>query len=381
LRAAVNQIYGRAKAIFGEDKAGLLHSDADVFLLGDGGEEQANLKAYDLARQLAFPVIISTGDQFFPYALRPPGYEKIYATFSYSRLVIDEVQAYEPRAAAIVVKFIEDIVRMGGKFLLMTATLPEFVRKEIKDVIRDKNVEEINLYEEKKQDFQTIKKHKVRIELIENSASEGKIDFIVPDEKIKDVLVKAKEGKRVLVIANTVKQAQKIFEKLEQHIQSDGNFSALKSKIWLLHSRFTLDDRKNHEETLVSEFSNPKPQNELEGKILVATQVVEASLDIDADILFTEITPMDAFVQRLGRVLRRYGPMTSPDNISSLSEPNVSVWVFRNGLQSGRGYVYDQELILLTLKLLKDKSTNQIGQNAKEWLEQKRKVPGVTIPS
>ncbi len=79
LRAAVNQIFERAKAIFGEQKVGLLHSDADVYLLGDGGEGQANLKAYDLARQLAYPALISTGDQFFPYALRPPGYEKIYA--------------------------------------------------------------------------------------------------------------------------------------------------------------------------------------------------------------------------------------------------------------------------------------------------------------
>jgi CRISPR-associated endonuclease/helicase Cas3 len=100
---------------------------------------------------------------------------------------------------------------------------------------------------------------------------------------------------------------------------------------------------------------------------------VEASLDIDVDVLFTEIAPLDALVQRMGRVLRRYGPMTSPDNIPSLTEPNVFVWVFKNGLQSGRGYVYDQELLLLTLKLLKDKSTSETGQNAKEWLEQKKK--------
>jgi CRISPR-associated endonuclease/helicase Cas3 len=236
LRAAVNQIYGRAKAIFGDDKAGLLHSDADVFLLGDGGEGQANLKAYDLARQLAFPVIISTGDQFFPYALRPPGYEKIYATFSYSRLVIDEVQAYDPRAAAIVVKFIEDIVRMGGKFLLMTATLPEFVRKEIVDAIGEKNFEEINLYKEES------KKHRIKVELIENSGDEKK--FAIPDEKLKEVLSKAMKGKRVLIIANTVKQAQYIFNELEKKI---GSHAGLKNNLWLIHSRFTLEDRRKKE--------------------------------------------------------------------------------------------------------------------------------------
>ncbi|MGC9093866.1 MAG: CRISPR-associated helicase Cas3' [Bacteroidota bacterium] len=365
LRAAVNQIYERAKAIFGDDKAGLLHSDADVFLLGDGGEGQANLKAYDLARQLAFPTIISTGDQFFPYALRPPGYEKIYATFSYSRLVIDEVQVYDPRAAAIVVKFIEDTVRIGGKFLLMTATLPKFVEDEIVRIIGEGNYKPLNLYgeENEKDKFERIKKHRIKVELIEkNSKDEDKKDFSVPEEKLNVILAKANEGKRVLVIANTVKQAQAIFDKLQQQIESDGNHADLKNKIWLLHSRFTLDDRKNHEKTLVSEFSNPKPQNESEGKILVATQVVEASLDIDADVLFTEIAPLDALIQRMGRVLRRYGPMTSPDNILSPTEPNVFVWVFKDDIESGNGKVYDKELLRLSLAWLLRKEKGNIPE-------------------
>ena len=72
------------------------------------------MRIYELAKNLSYPAIVSTGDQFFPYALRPPAYEKIFAKFSYSRLIIDEVQAYDPKAAAIVVKFIEHIVQMGG---------------------------------------------------------------------------------------------------------------------------------------------------------------------------------------------------------------------------------------------------------------------------
>jgi len=377
LRAAVNQIFKRAQEIFGEDKTGLLHSDADVFLMGDGGEGQKSLKAYDLARQLAFPAIISTGDQFFPYALRPPGYEKIYATFSYSRLFIDEVQAYDPRAAAIVVKFIEDIVRMGGKFLLMTATLPEFVRKEIKDTIGEENFEEINLYKEEKKKFENIKKHKIRLELIEMSSNKKDIEFSIPDEKLIEVLNIAKQGKRVLLITNTVKQAQYIFHKLKEKANSSENYAFLNDKIWLLHSRFTLQDRENHEKTLEKEFSNPKHEVESEGKILVATQVVEASLDIDADVLFTEIAPLDSLVQRMGRVLRRYGPMASPSDIPEPSEPNVFIWIFKNELNSGRGYVYETDLLLITLKLLsllkKDKDDYIESENIKNWFDQKMK--------
>ena len=374
LRAAVNQIYGRAKAIFGDDKAGLLHSDADVFLLGDGGEGQANLKAYDLARQLAFPAIISTGDQFFPYALRPPGYEKIYATFSYSRLVIDEVQAYDPRAAAIVVKFIEDIVRMGGKFLLMTATIPEFVRTEIENTIGKENFAEINLYDEKKSDFEAIKKHKIKVELIENNEDEKK--FAIPEDKLKEVLSKAmgsgkggeeeeRKGKRVLVIANTVKQAQDIFERLKTLVEKDAQHATLKDKIWLLHSRFTQADRSELETRICGDkgkFRNPKPASETEGKILVATQVVEASLDIDADVLFTEIAPLDALVQRMGRVLRRYGPLTSPNDIPLPTEPNVFVWVFKKGTESGNGKIYNRELLNLSFAWLLRKQKGNIPE-------------------
>jgi len=378
LRSAVNQIYRRSQDLFGEDKTGLLHSDADVFLLGDGGESQQSLKTYDLARQLAYPAIISTGDQCFPYALRPPGYEKIYATFSYSCLIIDEVQAYDPRAAAIVVKFIEHVVEMGGKFLLMTATLPEFVRKELLQSLGNGTFEEINLYEEKKSDFKAIQKHKIMVELIENKSDGNKIDFFVPDEKLIKVLEEAKEGKRVLVIVNTVKQAKDIFEQLNNKVNEDNNYSEIRNEIYLLHSQFTFNDREEKEKNLEKKFSNPKLEDESQSKILVATQVVEASLDIDADVLFTEIAPLDSLVQRMGRVLRRYGPSTSLYKVPQIKEPNVYVWVFKNGLQSGRSgrhYVYDNELILLSLKILYLKDSNK--ENIKEWFkEKKKKVKG-----
>ncbi len=374
LRAAVNQIFGRAKRIFGDDKVGLLHSDADVYLLGDGGEAQASLKSYDLARQLAYPVLVSTGDQFFPYALRPPGYEKIYATFSYSRLVIDEVQAYDPRAAAIIVKFMEDVVRMGGKFLLMTATLPMFVKDEIGRIVGQYQYELLNLYEERKNDLQQIEKHFLEVELIENTAHEGKPDFTLPEDKLEEVLHHAKEGQRVLVIANTVKQAQEIFRGLQELIEQNPDYEALRDKLWLLHSRFTQRDRNEREQNLQKEFCNPKPPDECVGKILVATQVVEASLDIDADVLFTEIAPLDALVQRMGRVRRRYGPLVKPEETPKLENPNVYIWVFKQGLHSGQHHVYNDDLVLLTLKLLKDKADNLLKGDYKEWLEKLNKL-------
>jgi len=336
LRSAVNQIYERAKNIFGDEKVGLLHSDADVYLLEKEGDVGDTTKLYELSKALSFPAIISTGDQFFPYALRPPGYEKIFALFSYSRLIIDEVQAYDPKACAIIVSFIDWVVKMGGKFLLMSATMPYFVKKEIENRIGSQ-FEEINVYEEKKENFKNIYKHKLKIEVIENE-----------DKKIDEIIDKAKKGKNVLVILNTVKEAQKIYEKLKEKADY-----SLKNKIFLIHSRFTLEDRRKKEVELIEkEFKNPKPENE--GKILVATQVIEASLDIDADVLFSEICPLDALIQRMGRVLRRYF------DEKVIDETNVFIWVFKNGLESGKGNVYKKELLKLSLAWLWKKSQGEI---------------------
>ncbi|MEZ0361706.1 MAG: CRISPR-associated helicase Cas3', partial [Hydrogenobacter sp.] len=383
LRSAVNQIFERAKNIFGEDRVGLLHSDADVHLLEKEGDIGDTMKYYQLAKNLSYPVIISTGDQFFPYALKPPGYEKIFSLFSYTNLVIDEVQAYDPVACAIIVKFIEWVNIMGGKFLLMTATLPEFVNNEIKERIGEGNFEEINIYEEEEK-FNNIIKHKLNFLVINN---ENNV-FELLDEILDEIINKAQQGKRVLVIMNTVLQAQKVYERLKEKAPDN-----MKNNIFLIHSRFTYEDRRNKEVELIEEkFKNPKPQNENEGKILVATQVVEASLDIDADVLYTEICPLDALIQRMGRVLRRIGAnfefegesngkkvyknSLNPDQKYEidLSNPNIHILIFKDGLESGDGRVYYKELLRLSLvwlwkKLQGDISNIQIGN---EDIEKKK---------
>lgn len=371
LRSAVNAIYERSKIIFGQENVGLLHSDADVYLYEKSlNHEGERFRVLDLARQLSLPVLVSTGDQIFPTALKYPGYEKIYFTLGYSRLVIDEVQAYDPRAAAIIVKLIEDVVKLGGKFLLMTATLPPFVKKQIEDRIGKTNYEPIDKYEY----YKGICKHK--IEICENDIT----------KKIDEILNKAKDGKRVMVILNTVGTAQKIYEEIAK---------ANKENIYLklLHSKFTFNDRKRLENEIVGiedekgTFSNPKPDDEKEGKILVATQVVEASLDIDADYLYTELAPMDALIQRMGRVLRRIRDKEAYKKYLDAKEPSApNIIIFYQKpddtakLSSGAGRVYQNDLLIFSLallfrgtkpKLISDSKIAELKKNY--WPEEKGK--------
>jgi len=380
LRSAANQIFERIRKIYGKENSGILHSDADLYLLEnfDNVEEEdsflANaIKTYETTRHLAYPTIISTGDQFFPYALKPPLYERIYVTAATSAFVIDEIQAYDPKAMAIVVKFVEEITSLGGKALIITATLPKFVREilESKGEEKQKGFEVVDLYEEFKEFFQKFVKHKYQLLKV-------KKDLATDEGLIKKIIEEAKNGKRVLVVVNTISDADSLHQQIEKQINNEKT----KIKLFKFHSEMTQAERELIENTLNKEFSNPKPKSEKEGKILVATQVVEASLDIDADVLFTVLAPLDALVQRMGRVARRYSflvedyerknvkvidksksnnkvreaPFNAPDDYNE-GEPNVFILVkttAKDGKEefAGDAPPYTKELLQLSLLVL-----------------------------
>ena len=388
LRVATNQIFERANKAFmkeegtsearkeGEEKkkddekdliVGLLHSDADIFLVERNEDQEGEaFLTLELSRHLSLPIIIATGDQFFPAALRYPGYEKIYATLGYSRLIIDEVQAYNPRAAAIVVKLIKDISALGGKFLLMTATLPEFVEKALEGLTYKK----IDLFNKGKFNFP--KKHKVEIK-------KGDIK-----DSAKEIVEKAENGRRMLVVVNTVEKAQEVYEDISKNVEGKSIETVL------LHSRFTWENRREKEEDAGKKLEK-REEKELKealekqkGVIIVATQIVEASLNIDADYLYTEIAPSDSLVQRMGRVLRgirpaEKGKVWDKNHYEEIYKKEANIKIFvnekkennRKYYESGKGRVYKNYLIEATLLVLNELAKN-VGKDGilKKWMEQ-----------
>ncbi len=355
LRAAVHQTYERAKALFGDDKVALLHGDAALYLHEKGLEETSAIESHALARHLAHAAVICTGDQLFPYAMRPPGYERIYFSLLTGNLIIDEVQAYDPRAAALIVKLIEDIHTLGGRFLLMTATLPLFICRELRSI--DSGLSIIDKYASLPKD-----RFRHRVALIRYAISAGKRKkekssekkkAFLSDDVIQCILKKAKEPpahaekrkySRILVVLNTVAHAQDVYERLKALSGED-------VEVALLHSLFTQEDRREKEEHLRKRWALHADYTQERPEIWVATQVVEAALDIDADVLFTELAPADALVQRMGRVLRRF--RADDPHLPNPDAPNVFICVSENEpFVSGAGTIYDEELLLLTVRWL-----------------------------
>ncbi|MCX7607330.1 MAG: CRISPR-associated helicase Cas3' [Bacteroidia bacterium] len=412
LRAAVHQTYERAGEIFAKgsedsEPIALLHGDAALYLLQSRAEEVSARESHEMARHLSHAGVIATGDQIFPYAMRPLGYERIYFSLLTGRLIIDEVQAYDPRAAALVVKLIEDIVSLGGQFLLITATLPPFIKEELcRGIIEEGDI--VNYYET----LPAICRHKVEVRLYPSKklaeSLKEEIERIVCQSSTLPYAPSEPRKARVLIVVNTVSLAQEIYKVLQKEFGSlSGNASKASKKspsksntclveVKLLHSLFTYGDRQRKEEELRQRWAIQSGEPRKAVEILVATQVVEAALDIDADYLFTELAPADALVQRMGRIARRF--RADDPTVRPPQSPNVFIWVpkekgdeaaLSSSLASGQGKIYEKELLELTLlglKLLAEGSTNLVADIQKPTLsdegsKSRSRLPGgFTLP-
>ena len=304
VRTAINAMYKRIiEDFYGNDytkQVGLLHSDTKNIYLKDEEVESIDSfwEYYELTRNRALPLTICTPDQIFRFVFKYPGYEADLATFSYSRIIIDEIQAYSPELLAVLIYGLQLINKAGGKFAITTATFPPIIREWL-DYEKDENgnriENKINLAEQ-----QFLKKqvrHKVRL-----------IDDYINAEEIVDFYNKNIDlhSLKILVVVNTVTSAQNLYLHISKQIG--------KENVKLLHSKFTVEDRKNLEYEIIEDgkYENNKHI------IWIATQVVEASLDLDFDFLFTEFAELSSLFQRMGRCNRK--------GLKCIRVPNIYVY-------------------------------------------------------
>lgn len=296
LRVSINAIYKRILEDMQYKDIGLLHSTSYDFLFKEGYKD--SFEKYEISKQLSYPISLSTIDQLFTFPFKFKGYEKILATLAYSKVVIDEIQAYSPKIAAAILKGIEMIHKMGGKFMIMTATLPNI----FKEYLENKGITfQFNEF------YSDINRHKICIK----------------QEKINDnlnyIIDKARD-KKVLIIVNTVKKAMELYEEVvKKELIKENDI-----EVNLLNSLFIQKDRFDKED---------KIKNFNKNGIWITTQIVEASLDIDFDILFTELSTVDSLFQRMGRCFRK--------REYNGEEPNI--YIYCNEV-SGIGTIYDEEI-------------------------------------
>ena len=332
LKTAINAMYRRIRnTLYKDDYAenlGLLHGELENIYLEDespatvSSETEESMKFweyYGLTRAMSLPVTITTPDQVFRFAFKYCSYELQLATYSYSKMVIDEIQAYSPDILATLIYSLQLIDMVGGKFAITTATLPPFIKDLLQEGI-DKKIE----YKEK-----SFLNNKVRHRVsLRNST--------INIDDIKDFIEDKYHQKsmKLLVVVNTVTKAQSIYRELKSWLDEND----IEIEMNLLHSKFTVQHRSEKEDAILKDGESKCKKR----VIWISTQVVEASLDIDFDYLFTELSDLSSLLQRLGRCNRK--GLKSVDEFNSYVyldiDENLLIKYSDNNAYASGGIIY-----------------------------------------
>lgn len=248
--------------------------------------------------------VVGTIDNFLMTALKQKHLALRHLGFSKKVVIIDEVHAYDSYMNQYLLRAIEWMGAYGVPLIMLSATLPAERREEMiraylkgkgikyRDAIKPESGIGSDAYplityidgDEIKQEinFEKSKEKNIKVVRLEDEALWGVIDDVF-------------ESKAILgIIVNTVKRAQKLAGELANKYGED--------QVFLLHSNYIASHRAEKEDKLMQMIG--KGSNRPEGKIVIGTQVIEQSLDIDFDVLVSDLAPMDLLLQRIGRLHR-----------------------------------------------------------------------------
>lgn len=208
-------------------------------------------------------------------------------------VILDEVHSYDLYTGTLIDKLITTLEGLGCTVIVLSATLTGTRRRQIAS-----HPEEVEVDVEPPYPLITGRKEGVPLKplaVVPPESRTVKVRFIAADDAVEKAITLARNGGAVLWICNTVGSAQKQYQRFVELSQKD-------FLVGLLHSRFPFWRREDLEDEWMERFG--KNGETRCGSILVSTQVVEQSVDLDADLLITELGPTDMLLQRLGRLWR-----------------------------------------------------------------------------
>ena len=229
---------------------------------------------------------------------RLKGYEALLTDYHNAAFIFDEIHAYEVSRLAMIFKTIEYLrVNFNARFFVMSATFPKLIQKWLSEALDTPTT-----IEAASELFQKFVRHRLMLH-------DGEL---LDDSSLAKVIGDAKAGKSVLVVCNLVSHAQEAYDRIRSQLNE------MNIRIELLHGRFNMRDRSKKEQIIRNATGSTSDTRY--PIVLVATQAVEVSLDIDLDTIYTEPAPLEALVQRFGRINRR-GKQRRPCTRSRISPP------------------------------------------------------------
>lgn len=226
----------------------------------------------DISRFYGLPITVMTPFQIIGICILIKGYEALMNDIKGCDVILDEAHTYSGLAKSAVYEIIRVLIKLGCRIHIITATISTDMENNILDILGRNDTQITKL---DKQTLQTYNRHKVHI---------------VNELDTDDIMARYKNGEKIMVVRNQKALAQETYERIK-HLMPN-------ARLLLLHSAMKRGKRNEIESML------HKLNGEPYGCILVSTQVVEVSLDINFDCMYTDCADICSLIQRFGRVNR-----------------------------------------------------------------------------
>ncbi len=326
-QATANQMFGRVESFLHATRGGaastllLAHGEASLVerfqalrfaaVFDQGGAPAARgsvrAEAWFLSKKRALLAELAVGtiDQaLLSVMLVPHAFVRLYGLAG-KTVILDEVHAYDTYTTALLARLLEWLAASGTSVVLLSATLPSERRAELVDAYRRGRGEAPRAPEAAPYPRITMASGAATTvrSFAPRGASRSFALTLEPPEiegSVEELVARAREGACVGWICNTVARAQRAATLVRE--------LAPELPRLLVHARLLPDDRRGREQR-VEEWLGPEDRTKgrPERCIVIGTQVLEQSLDVDFDLLFTDLAPIDLVLQRAGRLWRHLG--------------------------------------------------------------------------
>lgn len=361
-------------------------------LESEGGRDSLGLPSEVLAtewfthkkRGLLTPFGVGTVDQALLAVLKTRHYFVRLFGLAGKTVIIDEVHAYDAYMLKLIERLLEWLAALGCSVVVLSATLPGKRREGLlKAFGRGMGVDGTQPPSRGKYPRLTwVSRSSCGVEPFEASAQFSRslrcewVNPTIPPEPGQDFALGARlqkalsQGGCTAVICNTVGRAQEMYRALKPYFP-DLEVGDGEPELSLFHAHYLYDERERREKQALRRFGKPGGSGVRRPRraVLVATQVIEQSLDLDFDLMVTDMAPVDLVLQRAGRLHRHVRPRPE-----TLKEPTI--WIMAPRLENhvpkfdqGTEAVYERHILLRSWLALKDCQALSIPDDVEDLIE------------
>jgi CRISPR-associated endonuclease/helicase Cas3 len=280
-------------------------------------------------------------------------------------VILDEIHAYDLYTSTLLERFLEWLAVLGSPVIALSATLPMSTRRLLVNAYaKGCGQTTVELLQADYPRITAFSNGEVAVSSFAASKDVTRslsLRWVNDGEWVTALRDKLSEGGCAAVICSTVGRAQEVFERLQVEFAED--------ELGLFHGRFLFVDRERIENDCLKMFGKDS-QSRPKRYVLVATQVIEQSLDVDFDLMISDLAPIDLLLQRSGR-LHRHNRNNRPVRLKAPTMWVIEPTIDKEGKAqfAETGIIYNRHILLRSWLALRNKNTVQLPAETDDLIE------------